>query len=291
LNIPHDYKKILTCLRLLGGREKYSGVTFPEHLPYYSIENLSMEEAYSIKLPAFEGPLDLLLHLIKENKIDIYDIPIALITHQYLDYIEMMKELNLDIAGEFLLMAATLVHIKSRMLLPVEEVTGEELGDPRFELVQRLIEYQAFKDASLALREREDEWSNIFHREPLHEETGEEGEGAELDLFDLSLFDLLGAFTKLLDKAPPGVISITKETLTVKDRISFIIEKLENRDTMRFEDLFEGSATRTYLIVTFVALLEILRLGLARVYQERDFGAIWIINSQRQAAVESQPLP
>jgi segregation and condensation protein A len=250
-----------------------------------------MEEAYSIKLPAFEGPLDLLLHLIKENKIDIYDIPIALITHQYLDYIEMMKELNLDIAGEFLLMAATLIHIKSRMLLPVEEVTGEEPEDPRFELVQRLIEYQAFKDASLALREREDEWSNIFHREPVHEEMGEEEEGAELDLFDLSLFDLLGAFKKLLDKAPPEVINITRETLTVKDRISFIIEKLENRDTMRFEDLFEGNATRTYLIVTFIALLEILRLGLARVYQERDFGAIWIINSQRQPAVESQPSP
>jgi segregation and condensation protein A len=250
-----------------------------------------MEEAYSIKLPAFEGPLDLLLHLIKENKIDIYDIPIALITHQYLDYIEMMKELNLDIAGEFLLMAATLIHIKSRMLLPVEEVTGEEPEDPRFELVQRLIEYQAFKDASLALREREDEWSNIFHREPVHEEMGEEEEGAELDLFDLSLFDLLGAFKKLLDKAPPEVINITRETLTVKDRISFIIEKLENRDTVRFEDLLEGSATRTYLIVTFIALLEILRLGLARVYQERDFGAIWIINSQRQPAVESQPSP
>jgi len=248
-----------------------------------------MEEAYSIKLPAFEGPLDLLLHLIKENKIDIYDIPIALITHQYLEYIEMMKELNLDIAGEFLLMAATLIHIKSRMLLPVEELTGEEPEDPRFELVQRLIEYQAFKDASLAFREREDEWSNIFHREPAKEEVGEEEAGGELDLFDLSLFDLMGAFKKLLDKAPPEVINITREALTVKDRISFIIEKLENQDTIRFEDLFEGNMTRTYLIVTFVALLEILRLGLARAYQEKDFGAIWIINSQRQPAAEPEP--
>jgi len=249
-----------------------------------------MEEAYSIKLPAFEGPLDLLLHLIKENKIDIYDIPIALITHQYLDYIEMMKELDLDIAGEFLLMAATLIHIKSRMLLPVEEVTGEEPEDPRFELVQRLIEYKAFKDASLALKEREDEWSNIYYREPAGE-ASEGEEAGELDLFDLSLFDLLGAFSKLLEKAPPEVVSITRETLTVKDRISFIMEKIENQDTMRFEDLFEGNITRTYLIVTFIALLEILRLGLARAYQERDFGAIWIINSQRQPAAENQQTP
>lgn len=262
-----------------------------------------MEEVYSIKLPVFEGPLDLLLHLIKENKVDIYDIPIALITHQYLEYIEMMKELNLDIAGEFLLMAATLIHIKSRMLLPVEEVTGEEPEDPRFELVQRLIEYQAFKEASLALREREDEWSTIFHRKGRYEtkekkndgllEGAEppEGEG-ELDLFDLSLFDLLGAFKSLLDKAPPEVANITRETLTVKDRISFIVERLEKQDAIQFEELFQGKGTRAYLIVTFVALLEVLRLGLARAYQERDFGAIWIINPQRQPVPEgSQPQP
>lgn len=249
-----------------------------------------MEEAYSIKTPVFEGPLDLLLHLIRENKIDIYDIPIALITRQYLEYIEMMKELNLDIAGEFLLMAATLIHIKSRMLLPVEEVTGEEPEDPRFELVQRLIEYQAFKDASLALREREEEWSNIFRREPSAETTDGE-ESGEPALFDLSLFDLLGAFRRLLEKAPPEVVSITRETLTVKDRISAIVERLENRDALRFEDLFEDRRTRTYLIVTFVALLEVLRLGLARAYQERDFGTIWIINPMRQASVDGQTAP
>ena len=257
-----------------------------------------MEEVYSIKLPVFEGPLDLLLHLIKENKVDIYDIPIALITHQYLEYIEMMKELDLDIAGEFLLMAATLIHIKSRMLLPVEEVTGEEPEDPRFELVQRLIEYQAFKEASLALRERENEWSNIFHRKGRYETKEKKNDGllegaepieggGELDLFDLSLFDLLGAFKNLLDKAPPEVANITRETLTVKDRISFIVERLEKQDAIQFEELFQGKGSRTYLIVTFVALLEVLRLGLARAYQERDFGAIWIINPQRQPAPES----
>lgn len=247
-----------------------------------------MEEAYSIKVPVFEGPLDLLLHLIKENKIDIYDIPIAAITHQYLAYIEMMKEFNLDIAGEFLVMAATLIHIKSRMLLPVEEVVStEEQEDPRFELVQRLIEYQAFKESSLALKEREEEWSNVFRREPFDMDMEDQGE-AELNLFDLSLFDLLGAFRKLLDKAPPEVVSITRETLTVKDRISFIMERLENREAIRFEDLFEGLKTRSFLIVTFIALLEILRLGLAKAYQDKDFGSIWIIGPQKQTGEGSE---
>jgi segregation and condensation protein A len=250
-----------------------------------------MEESYSIKLPAFEGPLDLLLHLIKENKIDIYDIPIAIITHQYLEYIEIMKELNLDIAGEFLVMAATLIHIKSRMLLPVEEAAPEEQEDPRFELVQRLIEYQAFKEASLALRERETEWSKIFWRETVSKDafagdaTGPETEGG-LDLFDLSLFDLLTAFKKMLDKAPAEVVTINRETLTVKDRIAYISERIESVDAIRFEDLFEGIQTKARLIVTFVALLELLRLGLARAYQEKDFGSIWIINPQRQPSFQ-----
>lgn len=250
-----------------------------------------MEDSYSIKLPEFEGPLDLLLHLIRENKIDIYDIPIAIITRQYLEYIEMMKELNLDVAGEFLLMAATLIHIKSRMLLPVnEEANGEEVEDPRFELVQRLIEYQAFKDASLALREREDEWGKVFSRdsEPSDDTSGNEGE--ELNLFDLGLFDLIGAFKKLLDKATPEIINITRETLTVKDRIAYITERLENNDAISFEGLLEANRSRTHLIVTFLALLEILRLGLARVYQEKDFGSIWIVNPNSQPLDKGIPV-
>lgn len=247
-----------------------------------------MEESYSIKLPAFEGPLDLLLHLIRENKIDIYDIPISIITHQYLDYIGMMKELNLDIAGEFLVMAATLIQIKSRMLLPVEEQAPDgELEDPRFELVQRLIEYQAFKEASLAFREMEDEWSNVFYRDQLAHEVSHEEEPQELNLFDLSLFDLMGAFRRILDRVPPEVVGITREALTVKGRISFIIERIENQDAVRFEELFTDNNTRSYLVVTFIALLEILRLGLARAYQDKDFGSIWIINHQGRSGQNS----
>jgi len=239
-----------------------------------------MENLYNIKIPVFEGPFDLLLHLIRENKLDIYDIPIALITRQYLEHLEMMKELNLEIAGEFLVMAATLIYIKSRMLLPPdEEVPPEEQEDPRNELVQRLLEYQKFKEAAADLKNRESEWLKTFYRDPISESEEEE---KELYLFDLNLFDLLGAFKKLLDKAPPDVIEITRETLTVKDRMSNIMEMIEGEDAIRFEALFEEGSTRIQLIITFVALLELIRLGLVRAYQEKEFGNIWIINSAKE---------
>src|SRR3990172_11137747 len=195
-----------------------------------------MDEAYSIKLPVFEGPFDLLLHLIKENKIDIYDIPIALITRQYLEYIELMKELDLEIAGEFLVMASTLVHIKSRMLLPVEDTLDtEEPEDPRLELVQKLLEYQAFREAALGLKEREEERQGIFTRSPMPEP--EEGEEEQQPLFYINLFDLLNAFRSMLDKAPAEIKTITRETLTVREKMTRIIEALETKDTLRFEEL------------------------------------------------------
>lgn len=245
-----------------------------------------MEELYNIKLPVFEGPLDLLLHLIRENKVDIYDIPISFITRQYLDYIGIMKELNLEIAGEFLVMAATLIHIKSRMLLPPEEKAeaGTEMEDPRLELVQRLLEYQAYKDAATILREKEEESLLWFSREAAEEEEAEGEEPAEPSLFDINIFDLLAAFKKMLDSAPPEVRTITRETLTVKDKMLLIVDLLENAESMRFEELFKNTVTRTQLIVTFLALLELLRLGLARVYQEKEFGNIWVIKPRKEVA-------
>jgi segregation and condensation protein A len=246
-----------------------------------------MDELYNIKLPVFEGPLDLLLHLIRENKVDIYDIPIAFITHQYLSYIGMMKELNLDIAGEFLVMAATLIHIKSRMLLPPDEqAEPEELEDPRMELVQRLLEYQTFKDAASVLKERENEWIKVFYREP-EEVEGEEVVPTELLLFDVNVYDLIGAFRKILVTAPPEVLTITREVLTVKDKINLIVEIMEKSECVRFEELFKDDATRPQIVVAFLALLELLKLGLARAYQERDFGHIWIINPLKQQSIES----
>lgn len=242
-----------------------------------------MEEIYNIKIPVFEGPFDLLLHLIKDAKIDIYDIPIALITSQYLHYIEMMKELNLEIAGDFLVMASTLIHIKSRMLLPPDEdMSQDEQEDPRLELVQKLLEYQAFKEAASTLREKEEEWKRVFSKEPVTDD------GEELYLVDVNLFDLMGAFKKLLETVSPDIVTITKETLTVKDRMSVIMEMIEGLEAIRFEEIFKGSVIRIQLIITFVALLELIRLGLVTAYQEKEFGNIWIINPSKQADVVSE---
>lgn len=238
---------------------------------------MDISHPYSIKVPVFEGPLDLLLHLIKENKIDIYDIPIAVITNQYLEYLEIMKELNLEIASDFLVMAATLIYIKSRMLLPKEEPPHEEeQDDPRKNLIQRLLEYQSIKEASSILKEREEIWSNIFQRPPYTMDDNNSFE-PDLYLFDVNIFDLLSALKRVIRKAPPESITITKETLTVKDRISAIIDLLEKKNVTRFEDLFEEDKTKIRIIITFLALLEILRLNLARAYQDRDFGTIWIM--------------
>jgi segregation and condensation protein A len=237
---------------------------------------MQITNTYSIKVPVFEGPLDLLLHLIKENKIDIYDIPIALITNQYLEYLEIMKELNLEVASDFLVMAATLIYIKSRMLLPKDEpLLEEEQDDPRENLVQRLLEYQSIKEACSQLKEREEIWSNIFSRSPFQIDDSSFEVG--LYLFDLNIFDLLSALKRVISKAPPESITISRETLTVKDRIAAIIELLYNRNVTRFEDLFEEDRTKIMIIITFLALLEILRLNLARVYQDQDFGTIWIV--------------
>lgn len=246
------------------------------------------------KLPVFEGPLDLLLHLIKDNKIDIYDIPIVQITHQYMEYIELMQELNLDIAGDFLVMAATLIHIKSKTLLPPDIKESEEPAeDPRAELVQRLLEYKRFKEASTHLRSREDIWKNIFHRSLTEEGDIDLSLDEEPSLFEVSVFDLISAFKVLLKKAPAHVLEITRETLTVSDKINFIMERLEKEDAVRFLDLFEEGYTKLTLIVTFLALLELSRLGLAKAYQENIFGVIWIMNPQKSAmgTTETAELP
>jgi segregation and condensation protein A len=249
--------------------------------------------AVHFKLPVFEGPLDLLLHLIRENKIDIYDIPIVEITSQYLEYIGLMKELNLEIAGEYLVMAATLIHIKSRTLLPpaVEEV-DEPAEDPRSELVRRLLEYQSYKDTTTHFRKREEIWKNVFNR-PLPDKDDFKFEPEPI-LFEASAFDLISAFKKLLEKAPEQAVEITRETLTVSDRINYIVERLEGEDGVRFEDLFEEGFTMMTLIVTFLAVLEIVRLGLVKIYQEKDFGIIWVMNPRRagtQTAGEQEETP
>lgn len=242
------------------------------------------QTSYAVKLPTFEGPLDLLLHLIKTNEINIYDIPIALITQQYLDYLKIMKTLNLSIAGEFIVMAATLIYIKSKMLLPPEETPLEEQEeDPRAELVRRLLEYKQFKEAALTLAEREHEWRDVFRRE----ERG--GNGHEVTLTDLNLFDLLDALQKVMERVPSRrSVDILIDELTVKDRMSVILAGLETTDKgMDFLCLFESATTRPAIIVTFLALLELIRLRLVWVQQSDLFGPIWIFKSNDETI--SQP--
>lgn len=239
---------------------------------------------YQVKLDTFEGPLDLLLHLIRENRMDILDIPIAHITEQYLAYVRMMEELDLAVAGEFLVMAATLVHLKSRILLPPEEpAEGEEPPeDPRTELMDRLLEYQRFKEVAAELASREAEQALRYTRggPPLVGEV----EGP----LTLSLFDLLAAFRRVLQRAEGGpVLEITRETLDVGQRLLRILDALSAQSPLAFAALFEGQRTRGELIVTFLALLEILRRGLASARQPEPFGEIMLYRALAPPAPEA----
>lgn len=246
--------------------------------PFTTDTHSDLEESYQVQLDTFTGPLDLLLHLIRKQQINIYDIPIALITQQYLDYLSLMKTLNLSFAGEFLVMAATLLQIKSRMLLPKEEAGDQEdenLEDPREELVRQLMEYEQFKDAAVRLSNHERIWREAFARDPIGVEGSKQQD--EIPLEDLSLFDLLGALQEVLDRtAAQPFIDVTMDTLSVQDRIHTILEQLESEPSLTFDALFEPAFSRGYVIVTFLALLELVRMNLVRLYQGDWFGPIGI---------------
>ena len=240
-------------------------------------------DAFPVKLDNFEGPLDLLLHLIKKSEVDVHDIPIALITQQYLDAIQLLQELNLDIAGEFLVMAATLIHIKSKMLLPRPEtaagVAGEE-EDPRDALVRRLLEHQKFKAAAGLLHEREELRSAQWQRpdEAVAHIAGDEYE-PELEV---DLFSLLNAFQAVVDRAKmrPKVL-LPPEQIPVEVRIEQLLARLSETDAVGFEELFADVDDRGGLIVTFLALLEMIRLKLVRVFQSGSFGPIRVYKRPR----------
>lgn len=225
--------------------------------------------SYQIKLEVFEGPLDLLLHLIKKNEVNIYDIPISIITRQYLDYIELMKEFNLEVAGEFLLMAATLTHIKSKMLLPREEKVGgeeEEEEDPRAELIRRLLEYKKFKDAAEELGRREELWRDVFYTP--HDPGVESGE-EETEL-DVGIFDLIEAFRVMIERMPEkGSLDIVPEELTVRGRMTGIMDHVDmaGQEGLTLWALLENDRTRRAIVVTFLALLELARLRLIKLLQ------------------------
>jgi len=233
------------------------------------------ELPYQVRIENFEGPLDLLLHLIKKSEINIYDIPIAMIAQQYLSYIEAMKDLNLTVAGEFLVMAATLLQIKSKMLLPVEEHAedDEDGPDPREELVRRLLEYKTFKEAARQLDTQERMWREIYSRPAVSIEVDPQSDDAMLD--NIGLFDLVDALQTILDRNPgKKLLEIIPDNLTVRDRMTVILEALEGQESIGFEALFETSCHRLIIIVTFLALLELIRLRTVRVYQAENFGPI-----------------
>lgn len=238
----------------------------------------------NVKLEIFEGPLDLLLHLIKKNEINIYDIPITLITQQYLEYLEMMKNLNLDIAGEFLLMAATLLHIKSKMLLPpveAEEGEGEEeepIEDPRAELVRRLLAYQKYKEAALELACRDLLEREVFSRRLIAEELIALPQ-EEIIVGELSLFELMEALKKVLQRVSPEEFQeISLDHFSLKEIMQQIMELLWKEKSLSFTQLFPTEATKRQIVFSFLALLELLRLRLVKVYQPEPFGPIRIFS-------------
>lgn len=227
---------------------------------------------HQFKIDIFEGPLDLLLHFIKEQKMDIYDIPIASITEQYMEYLELMRDLNLDVAGDYLILAAELTRIKSRMLLPSQEPEDPEEGqDPREELTRRLLEYQKYKAAAVDLRKREYDRQQVLSRSVPPEFEDED----DAVLADVSVFDLINAFQKVLkDRSLRADYEITISALSVSDRINFILEMLNEAESITFESLFSALNIKEEIVVTFLALLELMRLRLVKASQVGNFEPI-----------------
>ncbi len=229
---------------------------------------------YEVKLEIFEGPLDLLLHLIHKNEVDIFDIPISTITDQYLEYLDVMKALNINVAGDFLVMASTLIHIKSKMLLP--ELNDEEEEDPREEITRPLLEYMSFKEIAGELSEREVLDRDVFARKMsdyLQSQMEQEG-----PLLDANLFQLMDAFKRIVDQRLPGVqLKLQIAKWSVKEKTELIISILRQKKDMFFNELFSEDRTISEFIVTFLALLEVIHIGLVRVFQSQSEGKIRLV--------------
>jgi len=233
------------------------------------------EKQYQVRLEEiFEGPMDLLIHLIRKNDLDIYDIPIALITDQYLQYLELMQAMNIDYAGDFLLMASTLTQIKSRMLLPTHDDENEE-EDPLQEITRPLLEYLRMKSAADQLIERNLLGENTFVRNPNRDEflTSPDDE-----FIKIGLFELIDAFQKILERIPDGHrVELTADEISVKDKISQIVEILETKASITFLELFSDNPGKHDVIITFLAILEMVKLTLIRIIQNVKTGIIRIM--------------
>lgn len=244
-------------------------------------------QEYNVKIEAFEGPLDLLLHLINRLEIDIYDIPVAQITEQYLFYIHTMKELQLDVASEYLVMAATLLEIKSKMLLPKheEEILDEDEDfveyeeDPREELMNRLIEYRKYKEAADDLKELEEERSHIYTKPPSDLSSFVKSVEPEDVKLDVSLYDMLGALQKLMRRKKlqkPLQTRITRQEIPIEKRMEELLADLRHfKGRKHFYDLFPESS-KEYIVVTFLAILELLKKNSIFLEQENNFADIYV---------------
>ncbi len=244
------------------------------------LENGPIEGAYSVHLPMFEGPLDLLLHLCQKHELNILDIPISFVTGKYLEYLAVMQLMDLDIAGEYLVMAATLAHIKSKMLLPApppgqEDDTGlEEEIDPREALIRRLLEYQKYKDAGARLAARGIAGQDVFFRGAQVEEAIHTGMAP---LAEVPLFSLVEAFQHVLAKSKVHLThDIVADRISITDRIHELADALKVRPRVLFEELFSGLTTKFDLVITFLACLEMTRLKMTRLYQTDPLGPLYV---------------
>ena len=241
--------------------------------------------SYKIKLDLFEGPLDLLLYLVKKDHLNVCDIPITQVTRQYLQYMELMRLLDLNIAGEFLVMAATLIHIKSKMLLPPEpkEDGQTEEDDPRNELVRKLLEYQKFKEAAGLLRQKELQRQNIWTRQA--QVSSVDGER----YFEASLFDLLSAFSNALKEIPKELFyEIIKDEFTVEEKVHDLLHMLMNTASLSLSSLFGKAINQVEMVVTFLAILELIRLKEIVVAQKELFGDILVVRNQEKMTAYAQ---
>lgn len=241
---------------------------------------MSSQEEYKVQLEVFEGPLDLLLYLIKKDELDIYDIPIERITSQYMQYMDLMRMLDLNIAGEFIVMAATLMMIKSRMLLPPEEraaLEEEEEEDPRWDLVRQLVEYKKFKDAAMHLEGLEERQADVFGR---GSDAATLGPAGDVSLHDVSIFDLISAFNDVLKKVKTEELrEIFAERYTVAEKIDMIVDMIKTRERIPFSSLFIHVGSRHEIVCTFLAVLELIRLKQIVAQQEKSFGEILIVKT------------
>lgn len=249
---------------------------------------------YGIKLELFEGPLDLLLFLIRKDEIDIYDIPIADITRQFLEYVEIIQGLNLELAGDFVVMAATLMRIKSRMLLPADPDAEEEDGDPREELVRRLLEYQQFKDVAGWLEDQQETFRDVYYRGASVNVNDMRDESEEDGFRPVSMFELLAAFKRAIDSVPQvNVHQVAQVEVTSEERMDFVMAALSARGQVPFFELIAG-AQRIVVVVTFVAVLELMKELKVMVKQVGSDGEIWVYQrdlSEEELEVEEGAQP